>query len=36
VPAVILDGDACAPANTGDGQLSTRLGAFLEMLEARK
>lgn len=36
IPAVILDGDACSPSNTGDGQLATRLGAFLEMLEARR
>ena len=36
LPAVILDGDACSPANTGDGQLATRLGAFIEMLEARR
>jgi benzoyl-CoA reductase/2-hydroxyglutaryl-CoA dehydratase subunit BcrC/BadD/HgdB len=35
LPALILDGDACAPANTGDGQLATRLEAFLEMLEAK-
>ena len=30
-----LDGDACCPANTGDGQLATRMQAFLELLEAR-
>jgi benzoyl-CoA reductase/2-hydroxyglutaryl-CoA dehydratase subunit BcrC/BadD/HgdB len=36
IPAVILDGDACSPANTGDGQLATRLGAFIEMLEDRR
>lgn len=36
IPAVILDGDACSPANTGDGQIATRLCAFLEMLEARQ
>jgi benzoyl-CoA reductase/2-hydroxyglutaryl-CoA dehydratase subunit BcrC/BadD/HgdB len=35
VPALVLDGDACCPANTGDGQTATRLEAFLEMLEAR-
>lgn len=34
LPSLILDGDACSPANTGDGQISTRVGAFLEMLEA--
>lgn len=34
LPTLVLDGDACCPANTGDGQVATRLGAFLEMLEA--
>lgn len=34
LPALVLDGDACSPASTGDGQLATRLEAFLEMLEA--
>lgn len=33
IPTLVLDGDACCPANTGDGQISTRLQAFLEMLE---
>jgi benzoyl-CoA reductase/2-hydroxyglutaryl-CoA dehydratase subunit BcrC/BadD/HgdB len=36
LPTLVLDGDACAPANTGDGQLATRVEAFLEMLEAGK
>ena len=30
---MILDGDGCNPANTSDGQVSTRLQAFVEMLE---
>ena len=33
---MILDGDGCNPANTSDGQVSTRLQAFVEMLEERK
>ena len=32
----ILDGDGCNPANTSDGQVSTRLQAFAEMLEKNK
>jgi len=36
LPTLVLDGDACCPANTGDGQLKTRLQAFVEMLEARR
>ena len=35
LPTLVLDGDACCPANTGDGQLATRMQAFLELLEAR-
>lgn len=31
-PAMILDGDAACPANTGDGQMATRLEAFIEMI----
>jgi len=33
LPTLILDGDACDPSNTSDGQVATRLDAFLEMLE---
>lgn len=33
LPCLILDGDGCDPANSGEGQMSTRLGAFMEMLE---
>lgn len=32
-PAMILDGDGCNPANSSDGQVSTRLQAFVEMLQ---
>ncbi|MCI2105235.1 MAG: 2-hydroxyacyl-CoA dehydratase family protein [Intestinimonas sp.] len=34
-PTLILDGDGCDPGNSSDGQVSTRLDAFLELLEAR-
>ena len=33
LPTMILDGDGCNPANTSDGQVSTRIQAFVEMLE---
>ena len=33
---MVLDGDGCNPANTSDGQVSTRLQAFLEMLEENR
>lgn len=36
LPTMILDGDGCNPANTSDGQVSTRLQAFIEMLEKSK
>ena len=36
IPTMILDGDGCNPANTSDGQVSTRLQAFIEMLEKSK
>ena len=36
LPTMILDGDGCTPANTSDGQVSTRLQAFVEMLEKGK
>lgn len=36
IPTMILDGDGCNPANTSDGQVSTRLQAFMEMLEESK
>lgn len=36
IPTMILDGDGCNPANTSDGQVSTRLQAFIEMLKENK
>lgn len=33
-PTLILNGDGCDRSNSSDGQVSTRMGAFLEMLEA--
>jgi benzoyl-CoA reductase/2-hydroxyglutaryl-CoA dehydratase subunit BcrC/BadD/HgdB len=35
-PTLILDGDGGDPANCSDGQMATRFGAFLEMLEDRR
>ena len=35
-PVLVLDGDGCNPANASDGQLVTRVEAFLEMLEERR
>jgi len=32
LPTLVLDGDGCDVDNNSDGQLQTRLGAFLEML----
>ena len=36
IPVLILDGDGCDRDNINDGQMSTRLQAFLEILEAAK
>lgn len=36
IPTMILDGDGCNPANTSDGQVSTRLQAYMEMLQQNK
>lgn len=36
LPTMVLDGDGCNPANTSDGQVSTRLQAFMEMLEENR
>ena len=33
---MVLDGDGCNPANTSDGQVSTRLQAYMEMLKEAK
>ena len=35
-PTLVLEGDGCNHANTSNGQVATRMGAFLEMLRARK
>lgn len=35
-PTLVLDGDGCQRRNMPDGQTATRMGAFLEMLRARK
>ena len=32
IPLLTLDGDGCDRSHGGEGQTSTRLGAFLEML----
>ncbi len=36
IPALVLDGDGCSPANSPDGQLKTRTEAFIEMLETAR
>ena len=36
LPTLILDGDACDRGNSSNGQMATRLEAFIEMLEKRK
>ena len=36
IPVLVLDGDGCHRANNAEGQAATRMGAFLEMLHARK
>ncbi len=36
IPLLILDGDCCDRSHGGEGQLSTRMGAFLEMLERQE
>lgn len=33
IPLLLLDGDGCDRSHGGEGQTSTRLGAFLEMLD---
>ena len=32
IPTLILDGDGCNPVNASDGQMATRLQAFIEMI----
>lgn len=34
IPILVLDGDGCDRRNTGNGQMMTRVEAFIEMLEA--
>jgi len=36
MPVLLLDGDGCDRENINDGQMKTRLQAFLEILEGRK
>ncbi len=36
IPVLVLDGDGCHRANDAKGQSATRMGAFLEMLEAKR
>ena len=36
IPMLLLDGDGCDRSHGGEGQTSTRLGAFLEMLGAEE
>ena len=35
-PVLILDGDGCDRQNSGNGQMATRIQAFIEMLEEKK
>ncbi|MCC6094075.1 MAG: 2-hydroxyacyl-CoA dehydratase family protein [Eubacterium sp.] len=35
-PTLILDGDGCDAGNSSNGQIATRMQAFIEMLEDRK
>jgi len=35
-PTLVLDGDGCDPRNVSDGQMVTRVNAFLEQLEAMR
>ena len=35
-PTLTLDGDGCDPRNIQEGQMLTRVQAFIEQLEARK
>lgn len=36
IPVLVLDGDGCDRNNSGNGQMATRIQAFIEMLEERK
>lgn len=35
LPTLVLDGDGCDGRNVADGQMVTRVNAFLEQLEGR-
>ena len=35
-PALVLNGDGGDPSNSADGQMATRLGAFIEMLQQKR
>ena len=35
-PTLVLDGDGCDSSNVNDGQMVTRLQAFLELLEGNR
>ena len=35
-PVLVLDGDGCDRRNSSNGQMATRVQAFVEMLEDRK
>ncbi|MGI6737770.1 MAG: 2-hydroxyacyl-CoA dehydratase subunit D [Anaerovoracaceae bacterium] len=35
-PTLILNGDGCDESNSSDGQVATRLNAFMEMLEGKR
>ena len=36
LPCLVLDGDGCDRSHGGEGQLATRMDAFVEMLRAEK
>jgi len=36
IPLILIDGDGCDRNNTNEGQINTRMQAFLEMLEGAK
>lgn len=36
IPTIVLDGDGCDPSNSSDGQMTTRMEAFIEMLKEKR
>lgn len=36
IPALVIDGDGCDKSKEGEGQISTRIGAFMEMLDRKE